>query len=351
MCLALALIPWQPLLATDHASILIYHHVSESTPESTSVTPEVFARHMDYLAANGFTVWPLGKTLDTLQSGNALPEKTVSITFDDAYQSVRDHAAPVLKRHGWPYTIFVSTRAIDEGYHNYLSWNDLAELVREGAEIGNHSYTHAHLIRRLNDENDQQWRNRVEGDIRRAQQEIQTMLGVESRLFSYPYGEYTSDLQELVGALGYFGITQQSGAIGPGFDTLAVPRFPMATQFADMERLVIAANARPLPIRKVETGARILKEGVTSKQHYSFDIRPDGYRLSGLACYSNDGARIDMDRTPNTDGIHISMALPDWPTGVRKVNCTAPSSTEKDVYYWYAQLWIVQYANGSWKEE
>src|SRR5690606_39813349 len=36
------------------AVVLQYHHVSESTPASTSITPALFKQHMDYLAEQEF---------------------------------------------------------------------------------------------------------------------------------------------------------------------------------------------------------------------------------------------------------------------------------------------------------
>ena len=34
---------------TPNAAILLYHHVSSSTPASTSISPEAFKSHMEYL--------------------------------------------------------------------------------------------------------------------------------------------------------------------------------------------------------------------------------------------------------------------------------------------------------------
>ena len=57
-----------PAAIPQHNSvILLYHHVSDSTPKSTSVTPEVFAQHMAYLS-NHHTVIPLTKAIDALQT-------------------------------------------------------------------------------------------------------------------------------------------------------------------------------------------------------------------------------------------------------------------------------------------
>jgi peptidoglycan/xylan/chitin deacetylase (PgdA/CDA1 family) len=340
-----------PLHAADHAAILLYHHVSDNTPASTSVTPDVFRLHLAYLDAGGYTVLPLGKILETLASGAELPDKTIAITFDDAYRSVLDQAAPLLRKRGWPFTVFVSTQAIDGGYRNYLSWEDLRKLVDAGAEIGNHSYSHGHLVRRLQGESAQQWRTRVEADIQLAQRQLREHLGVTPILFSYPYGEYTTELQDLVGALGYFGIAQQSGAVGRGFDKLAVPRFPMATHYAEMQRFAVSVKARPLPVGNVDFEPRVRQKGRTDRQRYAFDLLPGDYRAAALACYGNDGKPLSFSRQTSRGVTRISMPLPAWSAGRRKINCTAPSSKEQGVFYWYAQQWLVTRADGTWYEE
>lgn len=351
MLLSLLLLGAAPLHAADHAAVLMYHHISTDTPASTSVTPAVFARHLAYLDRGGYTVWPLGRILNTLVSGAPLPDKTVAITFDDAYRSVLEQAAPMLKKYGWPYTIFVNTQAIEEHYRGYLGWDELGTLVKDGAEIGNHSFSHGHLVRRLDGESDPQWRTRIEADIQQAQQQLRDHLGVSPTLFSYPYGEFTAELQEMVKSLGYYGIGQQSGAIDSDFDRLAVPRFPLATQFADMARFAIAVNARPLPVKNISAAPTIVPAGQTAQQHYSFDLMPGNYRLKELACYSNDGRQLPITQQERDGTMHIAMSLPDWAAGRRKINCTAPSSKENGIYYWYAQQWLVKQADGGWYRE
>jgi biofilm PGA synthesis lipoprotein PgaB len=338
--------------AADHAAVLLYHHVSNDAPASTSVSPAVFRRHLDFLAAGGYTVLPLSRILETLTSGGSLPDKAVAITFDDAYRSVLDTAAPLLRKHGWPFTVFVSTRAVDEGYHDYLSWDDLRELVRAGAEIGNHSYDHAHLVRRLAGESRRQWRARIEADIRRAQRDLHAQLGVTPVMFSYPYGEYTADLQEIVGALSFFGIAQQSGAVGDGFDKLAVPRYPMATNYEDMQRFSVSVNSRPLPVSNVSAGPRIQVAGETGRHRLAFDLAPGDYRSAELACYdSGSRTRLTLNRARDAGAVRISMRLPDWEAGRRKINCTAPASREPGVFFWYSHLWLIKQSDGSWYQE
>jgi len=357
MCRRLALLLCGLVLAArvqaaDHAAVLLYHHVSDDTPPSTSVSPAVFRRHLDFLSAGGYTILPLSRILTTLAKGGSLPDKTVAITFDDAYQSVLNTAAPLLKKHGWPFTVFVSTQSIDDGYHDYLSWDGLRKLIAAGAEIGNHSYSHAHLVRYLAGESSLQWQTRVTADIRRAQQELHEQLGVTPAMFSYPYGEYDADLQELVGSLGFFGIAQQSGAVGEGFDRLEVPRYPMATNYEDMQRFAVSINSRPLPVRKVSAGPRIQVAGEASRYSLAFDLAPGDFRVTQLACYnSSTGARLSLNKQTAAGATRISMQLPDWGAGRRKINCTAPASHDAGVFFWYSHLWLVKHADGSWYEE
>ncbi len=339
------------LWAADHAVVLLYHHVSDATPASTSVSPEIFQQHLDYLEREGFNVLQLGTVLKILAEGGTVPEKTVSITFDDAYRSVSEHAAPMLQEKNWPFTVFVSTEAIDRGYRNYLTWGDLRGLLAGGAEFGNHSHSHAHLVRRMDGETDAQWRSRVSGDMELAGQRLKKELGVEVSMFAYPFGEHGPELGEIVGALGYIGIAQQSGAIGHGFDRLAVPRFPMATDYADMDRFVLSVNARPLPVKNVTAAPVVLVQGQNRRSPFSFTLPQGYYRSSALVCYSSSGEQLEM-RREGVDGASLfSVQLPDWRAGRRKINCTAPSSVEKGVYYWYSHLWMVKHPDGTWYTE
>ena len=75
-------------LADQNAVISVYHHVSASTPPSTSLSPEAFRAHLSFLAENNFTVLPLTQILTTLNDGDDLPDRTVAITFDDGYESI-----------------------------------------------------------------------------------------------------------------------------------------------------------------------------------------------------------------------------------------------------------------------
>ncbi|MEE8060137.1 MAG: polysaccharide deacetylase family protein [Pseudomonadales bacterium] len=203
-----------PQLIPNHAVILLYHHVSDNTPAITSISPQVFEQQLLYLENNGFSIWPLTKIIYYLQKRKILPDKTLAITFDDSYQSVFSEAYPRLKIRHWPFTIFVSTDSVDQGFNYQTSWDELRSMAANGATIANHSTSHKHLLQRNNNESKQQWRQRIRQDIETAQRRIQQGIGSNHKLFAYPYGEYNGELTKLVESLGYIGFGQQSGAVG-----------------------------------------------------------------------------------------------------------------------------------------
>ncbi len=63
------------------AVILQYHHVSNDTPASTSISPEQFEAHMQYLADNSFRVVALSEIMNSITKQQPIPDKTVAITF------------------------------------------------------------------------------------------------------------------------------------------------------------------------------------------------------------------------------------------------------------------------------
>src|SRR5262249_58798060 len=75
-----------------------------------------------------------------------IPDKLVVLTFDDASKSHYTIARPILKKYGFGATFFVT-----EGWdfatnkRDYMSWEEIAQLHRDGFEIGNHTRDHQSL--------------------------------------------------------------------------------------------------------------------------------------------------------------------------------------------------------------
>jgi len=217
----------------DQANVFIYHRFNDSRYPSTNISPQDFRAHLEFLSQQEFNVLTLGQVVDRLQNEQSLPQRCAVISVDDAYRSFLTDGWPLLKQHGYPATLFVSTDTVGEG--DYLSWQELRELQRDGVEIGNHSASHAYLLDRLAAEDESGWMTRVSGDLSRSQQAFESHLGSSPALFAYPYGEFSPALVALVESAGFvaaFG--QQSGVVTSGQDLFRLPRFPLGGGYASL---------------------------------------------------------------------------------------------------------------------
>lgn len=345
LCLAL------PTLAgaAQSAVVLEYHHVAEDTPPSTSVTPDVFERHMDHLAENGFNVWPLPKLVETLRDGEEVPDRTVALTFDDAYASVHEEVFPRLQERGWPFTVFVATGPIDKDINAYMSWDDLRELEAAGVTIANHSVNHEHMIRRRPQENESEWRKRQRREITEAQERLEEELEAPPpRLFAYPFGEFSPAVRQIVEEQGFVGFGQQSGAIGTDSDFTALPRFPIATGFDSLDSFALKVRSHPLPVRRTEPESGVLGPD-DARPGLRLLLEPGPYRPEAIRCYVHgDVVSVELEES---DPPRL-LVRPSAPIGAgrTKVNCTAPA-TDSDAWFWYSFVWLKPLPDGSWYRE
>ena len=77
-----------------------------------------------------------------------VPDKLVVLTFDDSKASHYTVVRPLLKKYGFGATFFIT-----EGFtfhtnkDDYLTWEQIAEIARDGFEIGNHTRDHMGLTK------------------------------------------------------------------------------------------------------------------------------------------------------------------------------------------------------------
>src|SRR5262245_39497031 len=72
-----------------------------------------------------------------------VPDKLVVLTFDDGSKSHFTVARAVLKKYGFGATFFI-TEGFDfpTNKRDYMTWEEIAQLHRDGFEIGNHTGDH-----------------------------------------------------------------------------------------------------------------------------------------------------------------------------------------------------------------
>jgi len=184
--------------------VLMYHSVATAPNDATralSVAPEAFAEQMAMIGDLGLTPVNTADLAASWRSGRSLPPRPVLITFDDGYEGVHRHALPVLAKHGFASTLFVSTGWIKGAYDTgggldtMLDWEQVRELAAADVEIGGHSHTHPQLDQ-LDDDS-------LRHELIHCKEILADELGTVPGSFAYPYGYSNRHVRAAVEAAGY----------------------------------------------------------------------------------------------------------------------------------------------------
>ena len=320
----------------NSAVIFMYHRFGDDRYPSTNIRLKQFEQHLEYIQKNNFNVWPLSKIVRYIIEGKKLPLKTVALSIDDAYISTYTEAYPRLKKRNFPFTVFVSTNAVDTSSKNYMHWDEIREMSMNGAEFANHSLTHDYLLPRKS-ESKKQWKSRIKTEIQGAQKRLHEELGNKTnenpKLFSYPFGEYDENVIKVLKELDYIGITQTSGVLSSDTNLRTLPRFAMAEAYADIDDFILKINTLPLPIESVSPTEPL----VTSNNPPLLELKLKR-AIDNLQCYTSSGDKIDMKWISNTE-LHIQAKYP-LKAPRDRYTCTAPAKEAR--WYWHSNLWIIK---------
>ncbi|WP_374568594.1 polysaccharide deacetylase family protein [Ideonella sp.] len=167
--------------------ILCYHRFGAGGGKMT-VSAANFAAQLDWLGRNGYRVIRLADLVAYLKGEQGLPKRSVVITIDDGYESVYRVAYPLLRKHGYPATVFVYTDFIGAG--DALNWAQLQELSASGlVDIQSHSKSHRNLIERGADETDELYRQSLDTETRVPRELLERRLAEPVKHYALPFGD------------------------------------------------------------------------------------------------------------------------------------------------------------------
>jgi peptidoglycan/xylan/chitin deacetylase (PgdA/CDA1 family) len=163
--------------------ILYYHAVNDKINgiEELFVSPVEFEKQMTYLKENNYTVI----SFDRLKDIHTI-EKPVIITFDDGYEDNYKYVYPVLKKFGFPATIFLCSDFIDKPL--YLSKAQITEMSGL-VDFQGHSITHPYLTKLSNEE--------VHRELGESKKIIESITAKGVNVFSYPIGDYNQRILDI----------------------------------------------------------------------------------------------------------------------------------------------------------
>ena len=193
--------------------VLCYHRLGGAKSKMV-VSAAQFESQLEWLARNDWHVVSLADLAEFLAGRKVLPQRSVAITFDDGYESVYRHAYPLLKRYGYPATMFIYTDFI--GSRDAMSWPQMDEMLRSGLiDIQSHSKSHRNLTERGAEEPEARYRATVESELRTPRTVIERSLATQGhkvRHMAYPYGDANETVLEAMPRGGYeLGLTVQPG--------------------------------------------------------------------------------------------------------------------------------------------
>jgi peptidoglycan/xylan/chitin deacetylase (PgdA/CDA1 family) len=168
--------------------VLTYHKFSESKTNKMTVTASNFEEQMKFLKDNGYHVITLNQLFDFLDFKIQIPKKSVVITIDDGWRSTYDIAFPILKKYGYPATLFVYT-ALITGSKVTLNWDLINEMAGQGIDMQCHTRTHRKLTAPASKESFKEYFEAIEKELLDAAKAIKMRTQKEVRYIAYPFGD------------------------------------------------------------------------------------------------------------------------------------------------------------------
>jgi len=211
----------KPVVDQTAQTIIFCYHllVDKVRYPGTEITPAAFEAQMKELKDRGITVIPMQDLLAWKRGEKNIPPRCAVITFDDGYKSQYEVAWPVMKKYGYPFTMFIYTEGVRGGAlggGGAITWEQLADMRDNGVDIEAHSATHqdlreGHTITlaspggkktrtKLTGPQYEQWvRNEVVG----SKELLEQRLGIKVNCFAVPFGNYNEHVKELARNAGY----------------------------------------------------------------------------------------------------------------------------------------------------
>lgn len=175
--------------------ILVYHHVvPDHAPGVLYVTPDGFEQHLSFLSDNGYQSVSFADLADSLEYGVPLPERPVILSFDDGWENQFQYGFPLLQKYGFGATFYIVSGYVD--HQNFMSTEQLQEMMAAGMTIGCHSHTHPPLPSIGTGA-------RLEAEVAGSKAWLEDHFGIAIDTFAYPYGAYNAAVAAAVKAAGF----------------------------------------------------------------------------------------------------------------------------------------------------
>jgi len=291
---------------------LMYHRFEENKYPSTNIKINDFKKHIE-LIKNSNIEFINEKTLkEIVLKKKNYTEKKLLLTIDDAFLSFYKNAWPILQKEKIPFILFVNTREINNQHPNYMSWDQIREIHKSNiGVIGGHSFSHEYLAFATEDE--------IIKDINKSIEDYKRELNFNPEVFSYPFGEYSLEVKNIVKKLGYvIAFGQHSGVVHQRSDLFELPRFPINESYGTLDRFSFLLKTSPLPYKFFKPDEKLLKTNNPPSIEIEFE-----QNVKNINCFTNEGGSWKKSEITYLENNWIRVLLKEKYKPRRgKINCT-----------------------------
>ncbi|HEY5741538.1 MAG TPA: polysaccharide deacetylase family protein [Terrimicrobiaceae bacterium] len=218
----------EPINLKSQVIVLCYHRFEDRPKDSLAIKPADFEAQMQALKDSGIIVISMDDFLAWRRGEKGIPEKAAIISIDDGYLSGYNVAWPILKKFGYPFTMFIYTDYIKGGPKSggqSISWDQLAEMRDAEVDIEGHTVSHSSLNARKG-KTDEQYVAWLKSEIVGSKEMLEKNLGIQIKAFAYPYGLHNQTVRDVVKQAGYeAAFTVWGRRIAYGADPMMIGRY------------------------------------------------------------------------------------------------------------------------------
>jgi len=223
---------------TPYLAVLVWHDVLPSKEVWFDTTTATFEQQLAAIHAGGFHVIALDALRAHLERGAPVPAKPLVLTFDDNGSGIYAYAYPLLRKYGYPATLFVHTNYVGKTtskHHN--TWAQLAEMERSGLiAVQSLTANHPEDLRKLSD-------TLIAHELQLSRFSLETKLGHKIYALVYPYDNYDERVARLAHENGYeLAFSEDWGNAGGSENVLEIHRYSVLTRFDQALHDVSANN-------------------------------------------------------------------------------------------------------------
>ncbi len=221
--------------------VLMYHAISDHTTPCDevgsddpvyTVKPDCFREQLQYLAERTVKV----QSLDRHVATGHFDRSHICMTFDDGNRTDYLTVLPLLQRHSFSATFYVTTQWI--GQPGFVTAEDLKHLHAAGMELGSHGHTHRYFDEMSTDE--------LTNELTESTAILSKIVNTRIRTLGAPGGRLHPQLCTIARRVGIETIsTSQFGLLSSESVRLSIPRVPvLRTTLIDEFQNMVNGNSR-----------------------------------------------------------------------------------------------------------